>query len=325
MSSHDRSVSAPAGRFLPVAIACLAALTLGACSQAGEALSLAGLSAAPAEAPVSTSEAGKPSPREIQESVSYWGQRFIAKPGDEATAVAYSQNLRYIGEERRALAVLERAHMANGQSKRIASEYGRLALKLGEVELARDILMKAVDPASPDWRTLSALGASLAQLGERERAIETLERANAVSPNNPAILNNLALAHALSGSASSAAELLRVAKTASDDGETSSRLASNLAMVESLGDLNGSSLAPSTTAHTGSALAAAMTAPQPPSTPIDLRPASGQQSGETPAAASAPATVASAQATPAAGLRPTQAAATKAAAGPWSMEIASTR
>ena len=78
----------------------------------------------------------------------------------------------------------------------IASEYGRLALEAGQVQLASKLLALADDHSSPDWRIVSGRGAALAKQGKYKQAIPLFERAHTLAPSNSTVLNNLAMAHA---------------------------------------------------------------------------------------------------------------------------------
>ena len=64
--------------------------------------------------------------------------------------------------------MLQNASIYNSNDKEIASEYGRMALDQGQIKLAQKVLKRALDPNKPDWRVLSALGASYAKTGQHE-------------------------------------------------------------------------------------------------------------------------------------------------------------
>ena len=75
-------------------------------------------------------------------------------------------------------------------------------------------LETADDPAKPDWRVISARGTVLAKQGSYREAIPLYERALSLAPDQPSILNNLALAQAMQGHADRAESLLRRAAAA---------------------------------------------------------------------------------------------------------------
>jgi len=225
----------------------IAALTasamLGACGQSmqgpGGLLSDNGSETRVAQAaPAAT---GKPAPQvasttattggiseELLKATDYWGKAYAEHPRELAPALSYARNLKAMGEKRRALAVLQQASLYHGQDRDLASEYGRLALDLDQIGLAKQLLTIADNPVRPDWRVVSARGAALAKEGEYDAAIPYFERALAISPDQPSVLSNLALAHAMNGDSARAETLLRQA--AANDAD-SPRIRQNLALV----------------------------------------------------------------------------------------------
>lgn len=200
----------------------IASLMLGACAQTSNPFSLTASDGAAVET------TRKPGAGEIQQALTYWATKFAQNPANEKAALSFARNLRFVNEKKKAFAVLQRASMANGGSRTIASEYGRLALELGQVKLAQKMLERAHDPAKPDWRILSAQGAAMARLGDHKGAQDRFQRALALKPGHPSILNNLAMSHALDGNAIEAEKLLRKASIHSGD---KSRVKQNLALV----------------------------------------------------------------------------------------------
>jgi len=222
-------------------IAALAAsLMLGACGQSlkpsGGLLSVinndqtAALSqkapppAAQAQAPASSGGVST----ELLKATDYWGQAYAKHPRDLQAALNYARNLKAMGEKPRALAVLQQASLYHGQDRELASEYGRIALDLGQVSAAKQLLAVADDPAKPDWRVISARGAALAKEGKYDEAIPFFERARVLSQDQPSVMSNLALAYAMNGDAGKAETMLRQA-VATDD--SSPRIRQNLALV----------------------------------------------------------------------------------------------
>lgn len=213
-------------RTLGLTVAATMSLGLGGCAgQAGDMLPqfLAAKERAPAAAPVDTAQAQT----ELEKATEYWGQEFAKKPHDLHNALSYARNLKAMGQKRQALAALQQAAAYHGQSRELAGEYGRLALDLDQVSTAKPLLAFADDPAKPDWRVVSARGTVLAKEGSYKDAIPYFERAMALSNNNPSVMNNLAIAHALAGEPERSEQLLRQA--AGRGGQTKVR--QNLALV----------------------------------------------------------------------------------------------
>ena len=133
-----------------------------------------------------------------------------------------------MGEKQKAYAVLQQASTLHNDSRELAGEFGRLALDLNQVGAASQLLAVADDPAKPDWRVVSARGTVMAKQGKYGDAIPFYERALVLSQNNPTVMNNLAMAHAMMGDPQKAEEILRKAVT--EDGATP-KVRENLAIV----------------------------------------------------------------------------------------------
>ncbi len=216
-----------------------ASLMLGACGQTlssgNDLLSVNGGEKSGATASVKPQQiaAQAPAPtggvsEDLLKATDYWGQAFAKNPRELEPALNYARNLKAMGEKRRALGVLQQSSLYNGQSRELAGEYGRLALDLDQVGVAKQLLAIADDPARPDWRVISARGAALAKEGNYNDAIPFFERARALSQDQPSVINNLALAYAMNGEPAKAESMLRQAATA--DGQ-SPRIRQNLALV----------------------------------------------------------------------------------------------
>ena len=118
--------------------------------------------------------------------------------------------------------------MFHADSRELASEYGRLALDLDQVQVAKKLLAFADDPAKPDWRVISARGAAFAKEGSYNEAIPLFEKALSLAHNQPSVMSNLALAYAMNGEPKRAESMLRQAATSDNN---SPRIRQNLALV----------------------------------------------------------------------------------------------
>ncbi len=210
-----------------------ASLLLGACGQTlNSSNELLSLNNSPkASQPAGPQSAAAPTGAvsdDLLKATDYWGQLYGKNPRDLQMALNYARNLKAMGEKRRALGVLQQASLYNGQSRELASEYGRLALDLDQVAVAKQLLAIADDPARPDWRVVSARGAALAKEGKYDEAIPFFERARGLSQDQPSVMSNLALAYAMNGEPGKAESMLRQA-AASDS--NSPRIRQNLALV----------------------------------------------------------------------------------------------
>jgi len=165
---------------------------------------------------------------DLEKATEYWGKEYSKAPRKLEPALNYARNLKAMGEKRRAMAVLQNAALLHSNSRELASEYGRLALDLDQVQVAEKLLGYADDPANPDWRVVSARGTVLAKQGKYNDAIPFYERALSLKHDHPSLLSNLALAHAMNGDARRAETLLRRATLADPQ---SPKIRQNLALV----------------------------------------------------------------------------------------------
>lgn len=213
MTRLERPRSLPSPR-LP-GIGTLASLTasllLGACSASTDLLP--GIAMKPSDTITgATGDTSSASPQtELQKATIYWGQEYAKKPTDLQTALNYAMDLKALGEKGKALAILQQAALIHGSDQKLASEYGRLALEMDQIGIANQMLTIADDPTRPDWKVISARGTVMAKQGKFADAIPFYERALTLSPNNPNVMNNLAMSYAMTGDAKKAEGILREA------------------------------------------------------------------------------------------------------------------
>ncbi len=208
----------------------LAGLLAGGCSSLGDAMPELVASNMPAKSHAVAPE-GADARSDLLKATEYWRKEYQKKPQDLDAALSYAKNLKALGEKGQALGVLQQAALYHSTDRRLASEYGRLALQLDQVTVADKLLRLADDPTSPDWRVISARGTVLAKQGKYADAIKFFERANTLSSGRPSVMNNLALAHAMNGDAQRAEGLLR---TTAAKGKVNPKVRQNLALVLSL-------------------------------------------------------------------------------------------
>lgn len=201
-----------------------ASLLLGACSASPKLLQEMALKPDKTDS-IETSSAPQ---TELQKATVYWGQEYSKKPTELQPAINYAKNLKALGEKQKALTVLQQASMFHGNDPQLTSEYGRLALELNQINVAGQLLAAADDPTKPDWRVVSARGTVLAKQGKYGEAIPFYERALALAPDNPGVMNNLAMAHAMMGDPKKAEQILRQAAASPS---ATPKVRENLALV----------------------------------------------------------------------------------------------
>ena len=214
----------------PATIRGLASLTatlmLGACAETSDILPKSNLASTMQDGDEDTRYEGTQT--ELQKATTYWGKEFASRPSELKPALNYARNLKALGEKQKAMMVLQKAATLHDSDPELAGEYGRLALELDQTGIASRMLEIADNPAKPDWKVISARGTVMAQQGKYKEAIPFYERALTLSNNQPSVLNNLAMAHAMGGDAKKAEELLRQA--AATTGVTP-KVKQNLALV----------------------------------------------------------------------------------------------
>lgn len=215
-----------AGRAVVIALT----LSLGACAQMGDMGLGLGKDAAPAQTAANDGTPEGPA-SELQKATTYWGKELAKNPKDGTVVLNYARNLKAMGRKQEALSILESGYLYNADKPEYLSEYGRLALDMGQTSTAGQLLERADDPVKPDWRVASARGTVLAKTGQYKESIPFFERAREMAPSQSSVLNNLAMAYAMDGQAERAEELLRQAQQA---GNADPKVKQNLALVLSL-------------------------------------------------------------------------------------------
>lgn len=208
--------------------ACLGAGVLTtAC--AGNELGEQNLALLSSDAKPEAAQAQQSGPEALMKATEYWRKEYQKNPRKKGNALNYARNLKAMGQKKQALSVLQHAANFESGNKEIAGEYGRLALDLEQVSVAERLLQVADDPAKPDWRVISARGTVFAKKGQYSAAIPFYKRALDISPDEPSVMNNLALAHMMNGDAKHAESLLR--KVTAKNGPHARKARQNLALA----------------------------------------------------------------------------------------------
>lgn len=204
------------------------ALMLGACAQGGGQFDLGLGLDEPKTTDIATASAGAPSQTELEKAIAYWGEKAQKNPRDGKATLNFARNLKAMGRKEQAYSVLQGGYMFNTSNREYLSEYGRLALSMGQVSMAEKLLARADDPAKPDWRILSARGTVAAKRAKFKEAISYLEQARRLAPGKASVMNNLAMAYTMDGQAARGEGILREAQRI---GTRDPRVKQNLALV----------------------------------------------------------------------------------------------
>jgi Flp pilus assembly protein TadD len=213
--------SRPARLFASVALVAVIAAAAAGCQTTQTAETTGSLPLAPPDQ----------SDANWRRDVEVYGQRYRAEPSNVEVALRYAQALRATGQRAQAVAVLERASIANPHNKTVLGEYGRALAEAGTYDQALEVLGRAHSPDQPDWHILSAQGAVLDQMGRHADAQRYYLTALKIAPDEPSVLSNLGLSYALSHDLPNAEATLR---RAAAKGPVDTRVRQNLALVVGL-------------------------------------------------------------------------------------------
>lgn len=164
-------------------------------------------------------------------AVQHWRTLYSRHPEDKALALALARDLRYAGEAPLAADVIQQAIARQGRDPGLVAELGKAWLASGRQGLALKTLEEATVLAPGDWEAHSAYGVALDGSGRFAEARVAYDRALALSPDNPAVLNNLGLSQAMAGKLDDAVATL---KKAEDQPQATMQVRQNLALLLTL-------------------------------------------------------------------------------------------
>lgn len=160
-----------------------------------------------------------------------WGQRYDRHPKDKATAMTYAKALHALDQNAQAVAVMQGLAITYPEDMKVLGAYGKALADAGRLQQAAEVLEKAHTPERPDWSILSTQGSIADQIGNHEGARGYYEAALKIRPNEPTVLSNLGLSHALAKNLPRAEETLRLAAA---QPTADRRVRQNLALVLAL-------------------------------------------------------------------------------------------
>jgi Flp pilus assembly protein TadD len=146
---------------------------------------------------------------------------------------AYANSLGAVGQVDQQVGVLSTVAQLNRTKPDIQGEVGRELLKLGRSDLALPMLEIASADPSASWQTLSATGSAYDQQARYQLAREKYQAALRQSPDEPSVMNNLAMSYSLEGNLPKAESVLRDAMN-KPGGKNFQRIRQNLALVVGL-------------------------------------------------------------------------------------------
>ena len=164
-------------------------------------------------------------------AATYFRNVYLREPGNTLAAVGLMQTLREMGDLEQARSVADATLLAKPNDATVVAEVGKVRLASGQLPNAVALLQRAVDLDPADWKSRSALGVAYDRQGDSVKAEENYRAALGISPNNPVVLNNLALSRVLANDLAGARELLQ---RAVDSSRADVRVRQNLALLYAL-------------------------------------------------------------------------------------------
>jgi Flp pilus assembly protein TadD len=158
----------------------------------------------------------------------FWAREQEVDPRDPIAGVKAAQALRELGQHEQAAATAQGVLLVQPQNVEAMLEVGRAHIARGQGFYGIAALEQARDLSPRDWRPLSLLGVAYHQVKREADARQAWNTGLTLSPDNPEILTNAAMAQTEGGDAAGAETLLRRA-AAQPNASTKIRL--NLALV----------------------------------------------------------------------------------------------
>ncbi len=158
----------------------------------------------------------------------FWGHEQQVNPMDPVAGVKLAQALRELGQYDQAAQTAQAVLTLQPENVEAMLEVGRAHIARGQAFYGIAALEQARQLQPRDWRPLSLLGVAYQQVRRAGDAQAAWAEGLRLSPDNPDILTNAAMAHMASGDAASAEPLLR--RAAAQPG-ASLKVRQNLALV----------------------------------------------------------------------------------------------
>jgi Flp pilus assembly protein TadD len=139
----------------------------------------------------------------------FWQRELNLDPSDAEAAIGLSDALRAMGKYDEAADAVDRMMVIAPKNEAVLLESARAHIGAGHGFYAIQPLKDAEALAPKDWRPVSLMGVALEQTQRPEEALAAYDQALKLSPDNPAVLSNLALFYATRGDTAQAEALLR--------------------------------------------------------------------------------------------------------------------
>lgn len=139
----------------------------------------------------------------------FWAREVDVDSRDAEAGLKFARDLRMLGRNEEAAAAADRVLVFQPDSVDALLEMGRDQIARDQGFFAIEPLQRAAALAPKDWRPLSLMGVALQQVRRTDDARQAWAKALTLSPENPAVLSNMAMAEVAAGRAMAAEPLLR--------------------------------------------------------------------------------------------------------------------
>lgn len=168
---------------------------------------------------------------QAQQTLAELAARYKKQPKDKTTIIYYSAALRSNGQPDQAVAVMEAGMGVYKKDADMRVAYAKALSTAGRFQQAMTVIDDTINPAAPDWNSLSVKGAILDQMGKNAEARQLYKQALTMAPDEASLYANLGLSYAMTNELDTAeAQLERAVKM---PGATS-QIRQNLALVVGL-------------------------------------------------------------------------------------------
>jgi len=166
--------------------------------------------------------------QELFAQAAFWSHEYDLNPSDLEATLKLAAAVRKLGNPGRAVEITQMARSIHPRDPYLLAEHSAALIADQRALDAIPVLDQGLRITQGYGRLWSLKGAALDQMEEYETARQNYNRALQITPNDPNVLTNLGLSHALSGDLRSAEMWLRRAAAMPDAGSTARE---NLAMV----------------------------------------------------------------------------------------------
>lgn len=161
----------------------------------------------------------------------HWRTLLAHHPGDLPISLSLARSLRISGKADIAAELTQSLATKHAANPQVHAELGKDYLAADRLGLALKSTRRAAELAPDDWEAVTALGVVLDMMEQQPEAQAAYQKALALSPDNPQILNNLALSQALGGDLRGAVATMRLA---GEHPSAGSQIRQNLALLLAL-------------------------------------------------------------------------------------------